>query len=208
MTDATRQTSGPIPLARKGEASPTVNRGAEPGADVAQAPAEDLPTARLLAEKPREEDRPAGLTSLIRHVSHRGPGRAANAPAPALTYPSPWNAPAGAPAGAPRARAAEASAQSNPGQLIRRTPLTTGPSHVALEIDLHRRRQLTLRLTTAEFARFRTFARMTGSTYQGILASAVRLFLAAMMPERRGVEDTAAVEPPTDTHHPRLRLLP
>ena len=194
MTDSIRPTSGPIPFARKGEASPAANRGSEPGAEVPRAPAQDLSTA--------------GLTSLIRHVSRKAPARAADALAPALTYPSPWSAPAGTPPGALRARAAEASPQSNAGQLVHQTPPATGASHVALEIDMHRRRQLTLRLTTAEFVRFHTFARMTGSTYQGILASAVRLLLAAMMPESTGVEDKAAVEPPTDTHRPHLRLLP
>jgi hypothetical protein len=208
MTDSIRATSGPIPFARKGEASPAVDRSAQSGVEVLHAPAQDLPTARLLAEKPRERTVPAGLTSLIRHVSHKGPARAANASAPALTYPSPWGAPAGAPAVVPRARPAEAPAQPSPGQLIHRTPPATRPSHVALEIDLHRRRQLTLRLTTVEFARFHIFARMTGSTYQDMLARAVRLFLAAMMPESTGVEDKAAVEPPTDTRHPHLRLLP
>lgn len=208
MTDSIRPASGPIPFARKGDASPAVNRASQPGAELPQAAAQELPTARLQAEKPRDEARPVGLESLIRHVSHRGPARAVNAPTPALTYPSPWSAAAGAPAVASRARTAEASAPSSPGQLVNGAPTATGPSHVALEIDQHRRRQLTLRLTAAEFLRFQTFARMTGSTYQSILATAVRAFLAAMMPESTGVEDKAAVEPPTDTHNSRLGLLP
>ncbi len=208
MTDSIRPTSGPIPFARKGEASPAVDHSARSSPRVVQAPTQDLPATGLLAEKPREEAHPARLTSLIRHVSHKGSARAATPTTPALTYSSPWSAPARAPAAAPRARAAEAPAQSNPGQLIHRAPPATGPSHVALEIGLHRRRQLTLRLTTAEFVGLHTFAKMTGSTYQDILARAVRLFLAAMMPRSTAVEDKAVVEPPTETHHPRLRLLP
>ena len=208
MTDSIRPTSGPIPFARKGEASPAVNRGSQPGAEMPRAPAPDLSTARPAAENPHEEARPAALASLIRHLPHRGPARAANAPAPALAYTSPWSAPAGGPAIAPRTRAAEASAQPDAGALIHLTPPATGPSHVALEIEMRRRRQLTLRLTTAEFTRFHGFARITRSTYQDILASAVRLFLDAMMPESAGAEDKTAVEPPADTQRARLRLLP
>ena len=208
MTDSIRPTSGPIPFARKGEASPAANRGSQPGPEMPHAPAQDLPAARPAAENPPEEARPAALASLIRHLPHRGPARAANAPAPALAYTSPRSAPAGGPAIAPRARVAEAPAQPDASALIHRTPPAMGPSHVALEIDMHRRRQLTLRLTTAEFARFHGFARMTRSTYQDILASAVRLFLDVMMPESAGADDKAAVEPPADTQRARLRLLP
>jgi len=85
-----------------------------------------------------------------------------------------------------------------------------GPTayHVALHVDIHRRRQLTLRLTIAEFARLHVFVRTTRSTYQDILATAVRLFLDTIKPQGETAEDRAAPEPALDPHRPHLRLLP
>ena len=87
-------------------------------------------------------------------------------------------------------------------------PAAPTASHVALQIDIHRRRQLTLRLTIAEFARLHVFVRTTRSTYQDILATAVRLFLDTIKPQSETAEDKAAPQPAPDPHRPHLRLLP
>ena len=206
MTDSTLPTPGPIPFARKGEASPAVKPGSQPGPATPHAPAQGQPAPRPPAEIPAEEPGLAMLTSLIRRGPHKAPARRSDAPVLSLSHASPWSVPAGV---APRARVEDqAPTPLVAGLLTHRTPSAPSASHVALNISMHRRRQLTLRLTTAEFARFHAFAMMTRSTYQGILASSVRLFLDTVMPVGADAKDKSAVEHATETRRPGFRHLP
>ena len=208
MTELVRSAPGPLPLARKGEASPAVSREARGGPQLPRTSMQHLPATDLPAANPAERDRLATLASLIRHVPHRGSAQPANPPAPALSSTSPWSAAPNSAAVVLHAERAEASRQQEAGPGVHRMPPAPTASHVALQIDIHRRRQLTLRLTIAEFARLHDFARRTRSTYQDILATAVRLFLDTIERQSEAAEDKPAPQPASDPHRAHLRLLP
>lgn len=210
MADWTLPTSGPIPFARKGEASPAGNGGSQLGPAPPHPSADNQPTSDQTTEIPAAEPGLAMLTSLIRRGLQNAPAHHSDAPDAPPSYASPGDSPAATALRAP----AEHLAPTPPvaGLLTYQTPSAPSASHVGFEIALHRRRQLTLRLTTAEFARLHAFAMTTGSTYQSILASMVQLFLDAMTPVSAGTEDKAAVqaavEPPAETPHPGFRPPP
>ena len=200
MADWTLPTSAPIPFARKGEASPAVKTDSKLAPASAQLQDENQPLASQPAEIPAEESGLAMLASLIRRGSHRAPAPhsdASDEPLSDASLPAPFAAMT-----PPVLPEPPAPARPAPDLLTHQAPTESNLSPAGFAMAIQRRRQLTLRLTAAQFARFRTFAVVTGSTYQGVLASMVQLFLDAMTPASAATEAKAVVEPPAETSQP------
>jgi hypothetical protein len=206
MTDSAPPAPGPLPFAHKGEASPAVAPASRPDSVAAAAPT--LPAPRLPAETTAEDPGAGTLTSLIRRAPHQGPPRRSETGAWSPATPQLSRAAASAAAIVPRTPIDAPAPRPIARQWAERIPAAPSAPVVTIDVNLHRRRQLTLRLTTAEFARFQAFARITRSTYQNILSCAVRLFLDTLMPVSAGATDKAAIEHPTETRGVDFRRLP
>lgn len=206
MTDSAPPAPGPLPFAHKGEASPAVAPASR--RDSVAAPAPTLPAPRLPAETTAGDPGAGTLTGLIRRGPLQGPPRRSDTGAWSPAAPQPSRTAANAAAIVPRTPIDAQAPRPIAHPWAEHIPAAPSAPVVTIDVNLHRRRQLTLRLTTAEFARFQAFARITHSTYQNILSCAVRLFLDTLMPVSAGATDKAAIDHPTETRGVDFQRLP